>query len=176
MFFQLNKKGFLGPIGDDLPSLIPLMFALVIFFSSFYMTVNTYNERTTDFENDIAVIQISASLRGTGFVSSLSEFEKSCNSLNIRQPFFSAGLLELEQEINIFDLDSDYISEEENLFKCSNVSEEEEGLTQEKAFSLNSKVVSRIYPLVLEKNFTDEKGKEKTVVVPVKLVVVAWKE
>ncbi len=173
MFFQLNKKGYLGPIGDDLPSLIPLMFALVIFFSSFYMTVNTYNDRTIDFENDIAVVQISASLRGTGFVSSLTEFEKSCNALNIRQPFFSAGLTELDKEINIFDLDSEYIPDGGNLFKCSNTNET---LTQEKAFSLNSKVVSRIYPLVMEKNFTDGRGNEKSIVIPVKLIVVAWKE
>jgi len=173
LHFFLNKKGYIGPIGDDLPSLIPLMFALIIFFSSFYMTVNTYNDRTVDFENDISVVQISASLRGTGFVSSLQEFNNSCNALNIRQPFFSAGLVELDEEVDVFVLDSQYIrdedeeellSDEEELFKCTN---SDESLTLEKALSLNSKIVARVYPVVLEKNSR---------AIPVKLVVVAWKE
>jgi len=165
LFLQLNQKAYLGPIGDDLPSLIPLMFALVIFFSSFYMTVNTYNDKTVDFENDISVVQISASLRGTGFVSSLDEFNKSCNALNVRQPYFSAGLVGLETEVNVFDLDSVYLFEEQELFKCSNA---DSALTEEKTLSLNSKVVSRVYPVVMQN--------KDSVVVPVKLVVVAWRE
>jgi len=172
---RLNSKGYLGPIGDDLPSLIPLVFALVIFFSSFYSTVEAYNTKTVDFENDIAVVQVSASLRGTGYVSSLSDFEKTCNALNVRQPLFSSGLIPLEEEIDIFDLDSQYIldAETNNPFKCSNT---DKVLTEGKALGANIKIVSRTYPLVLEKNFTDADGKEKTIVIPVKLVVVAWRE
>lgn len=171
---KLNSKGYLGPIGDDLPSLIPLVFALVIFFSSFYSTVEAYNSKTVDFENDISVVQVSASLRGTGYVSSLKDFEKTCNALNVRQPLFSSGLIPLDEEINIFDLDSQYILDEKTSkpFKCSNT---DKVLTQEKALGANIKIVSKTYPLVLEKNFT-ENGKEKTVVVPVKLVVAAWRE
>ncbi len=164
MQFHLNQKAYLGPIGDDLPSLIPLMFALIIFFSSFYMTVNTYNERTVDFENDIAVVQISASLRGTGLVSSIKQFNDSCNALNVRQPFFSAGLVALDENINLFDLDNQYKFVGGDLFKCSNTTE---SLSQEKAIALNSRIVTRVYPLILQENSRN---------VPVKLVVVAWKE
>lgn len=159
----------MGPIGDDLPSLIPLMFALIIFFSSFYATVNVYNDKTVDFENDIAVVQIGASLRGTGFVSSLEEFQKSCNSLNVRQPYFSAGLMDLNKDINVLNLDDDYFFEEgiQNYFKCSNVAEGEQGLTRQKVLASNAKIVLRYYPVILQK---------KSVALPVKLVVVAWKE
>jgi len=159
-----NNKGYLGPIGDDLPSLIPLMFALIIFFSSFYATVNTYNDKTVDFENDIAVVQIGASLRGTGFVSSLEEFKKSCDALNVRQPYFSAGLIDLNKDINVLSLDEDYFFEGSDYFKCSNT---EEKLTQQKVLSPNSRIVLRYYPIILQKN---------SVALPVKLVVVAWKE
>lgn len=164
MFFRIKEKGYLGPIGDDLPSLIPLMFALIIFFSSFYMTVNVYNDRTIDFENDIAVVQISASLRGTGYVTSVQDFTDSCNALNVRQPFFSAGLMDLDADVNVFELNEDYLFDGPDLYKCSNT---DETLTQAKALSPNSKIVARVYPIVLERE-----GKS----VPVKLVVVAWKE
>ncbi|MFH1895785.1 MAG: hypothetical protein ABIJ74_04410 [archaeon] len=165
MLLQLNEKAYLGPIGDDLPSLIPLMFALVIFFSSFYSTVSVYNDKTIDFENDISVVQISASLRGTGFVSSLQEFKDSCNALNIRQPYFSAGLVALDKEVNVFDLDSVYEFQGAELFKCSNT---DRILSEETGLSPNAKIVSRVYPVVMQN--------ENSVVVPVKLVVVAWRE
>jgi len=164
LFLPLKQKGYMGPIGDDLPSLIPLMFALVIFFSSFYSTVNIYNDRTVDFENDIAVVQISASLRGTGFIASIHDFNSSCNALNVRQPYFSAGLMDLDKDVNLFNLDEDYLFVGRDLFKCSNT---KETLTQEKVLAPNSKIVSRVYPLILQKN---------SVSFPVKLVVVAWKE
>ncbi len=161
---RLNQKAYLGPIGDDLPSLIPLMFALVIFFSSFYSAVNVYNDRTVDFENDIAVVQISASLRGTGLVSSLEQFHNSCNALNVRQPYFSAGLIDLNKDVNIFDLRENYLFEGSELYECSNVVPEKI-LTKEKVLQPNSKVVVRTYPLILQRN---------EVSLPVKLVVVAW--
>ncbi|MBU2099871.1 hypothetical protein KKG83_03975 [Candidatus Micrarchaeota archaeon] len=172
----MKNKGYLGPIGDDLPSLIPLMFALIIFFSSFYMTIDTYNTKTVDFENDIAVVQVSATLRGTGLVSSLADFQKYCNALNVRQPYFSAGIVSLDQNFDFFDesfnLDVLYLSEEdsgnEGKFKCSNT---EKILTKGIILQSNSKVVSRIYPLVLE-----QKVEGKSRMVPVKLVVIAWQE
>jgi len=165
---KLNFKGYIGPIGDDLPSLIPLVFALIIFFASFYSAVNVYNDKTVDFENDISVVQVSASLRGTGFVSSLQEFNDSCNALNVRQPYFSAGLIPLDKTIDLFNLDALYIkdSETNKLFKCTNA-DAEKILTEDKARNLNSKIVSRVYPLVMGQN-------ER--IVPVKLVVVAWRE
>ena len=39
------KKGFIGPIGDDLPSLVAVLLALGIFFSSLSFTFNAYNEK-----------------------------------------------------------------------------------------------------------------------------------
>lgn len=39
------RKGFIGPIGDDLPSLVTILLALGIFFSSLTFTFNAYNEK-----------------------------------------------------------------------------------------------------------------------------------
>ncbi len=38
-------KGFIGPIGDDLPSLIAVMLALTLFFSGLTFSVNTFTQR-----------------------------------------------------------------------------------------------------------------------------------
>jgi len=42
------RKGFIGPIGDDLPSIIALMLAMGLFFSSVIYVVNVYNQKIDD--------------------------------------------------------------------------------------------------------------------------------
>ncbi len=39
------KKGFIGPLGDDLPSLIAIMLALTLFFSGLTFAMHTFNQR-----------------------------------------------------------------------------------------------------------------------------------
>ncbi len=41
-------KGFIGPIGDDLPSLIAVMLALTIFFSGLTFAMRTFNRKQRD--------------------------------------------------------------------------------------------------------------------------------
>ncbi|MBI1973997.1 hypothetical protein HYS54_04240 [Candidatus Micrarchaeota archaeon] len=41
------KKGFIGPIGDDLPAMIAVMLALGLFFSAMLVTLNMYNQKIT---------------------------------------------------------------------------------------------------------------------------------
>ena len=50
-----SRKGFIGPIGDDLPSIIPLVFALIVFFSGFYLTMNVFESKQNDFDSDLAL-------------------------------------------------------------------------------------------------------------------------
>ena len=168
----MKQKAFLGPIGDDLPSLIPLMFALIIFFSGFYMAMSTYNERGEDFDNDLAVTQISNALRGTGFISGVDDFDNLCSSLNIQNPKYFAALTELSlnpaiiTDVDIFALKI-YQEDEGEKFICTNFKENfEEEFTKEKVLENNYKIVYRIYPVVLDVDF---------VVTPMQLVVIAWR-
>lgn len=39
------KKGFIGPLGDDLPSLIAIMLALTLFFSGLTFAMQTFNTK-----------------------------------------------------------------------------------------------------------------------------------
>jgi hypothetical protein len=91
----IGEKGFLGPIGDDLPSLIPLIFALVIFFSTFTFAFNVFNEKNSDFQADLDVMNISRVLKGTSLISSIEEFQKNCSTLNITNLKFKAGITNL---------------------------------------------------------------------------------
>ena len=88
----IGEKGFLGPIGDDLPSLIPLIFALIIFFSTFTFAFNVFNEKNSDFQADLDVMNVSRVLKGTSLISSLEEFQKNCSTLNITNLKFKAGI------------------------------------------------------------------------------------
>ncbi|MBI4044394.1 MAG: hypothetical protein HY392_01675 [Candidatus Diapherotrites archaeon] len=76
------NKGFLGPIGDDLPSLIPLLFALLIFFATFSFSYSTFSQKNTGFQRDLDVLNIARVLKGTNYVSGYQAFLDSCNSLN----------------------------------------------------------------------------------------------
>ena len=44
------KKGFIGPIGDDLPSVIAVMLALGLFFSSVRYALNAYDQKIDNFQ------------------------------------------------------------------------------------------------------------------------------
>ncbi len=78
---MINSKGFLGPIGDDLPSLIPLLFALVIFFSAFTFTFNVYQNNLASFSNDVSLLTISNILKKDSYLRNYSEFKNACGEL-----------------------------------------------------------------------------------------------
>ncbi|MFW5902267.1 MAG: hypothetical protein ACOCTT_00050 [archaeon] len=44
----MKNKGFIGPIGDDLPSLIAIMLALTLFFTGLTFAMRTFNTKQRD--------------------------------------------------------------------------------------------------------------------------------
>lgn len=76
-----KKKGFIGSIGDDLPSLIPLFFALMIFFSALAFAFTTINERNATINTYIDSLTVSRSALSDGSFASLDEFAESKKSL-----------------------------------------------------------------------------------------------
>jgi len=167
------QKGFLGPIGDDLPSLIPLLFALTIFFSVFYFALTEFTSKASSFDNDVAVVQISNALRGTGLVSSYSSFKELCTSLNIRNPKYVALIIK-EPKFGLDELEANIESEKDSSgssynFECSNtslsLSESISELNKESS-NPSAKIVSRVFPIALDKDSVIEQKF---------LVVIAWK-
>ncbi len=84
-----NKKGFIGAIGDDLPSIIPIVIALMLFFSVFSSTLTTYNNRNADFRQKIEIISVARELKGNSLLLGTTSFEKSCNNIKIRPRSYS---------------------------------------------------------------------------------------
>ncbi len=173
---RISEKGFLGPIGDDLPSLIPLLFALLIFFSTFSFTYSVFSTKNEAFQRDIDVLNISRGLKGTNYVAGHNSFMESCNSLDptnlsyraVVTNFFTApenycpengcDLSDLSG-IKIFDLKP--YSLEGNLIECA----KGEFPDDPQEFFEENNFVSKVYPLVVE---------DKRIVKPMHLVVIAW--
>jgi len=82
---KISKKGFIGSIGDDLPSLIPIVFALLIFFSAFSATLSVYNSENASVSTDMGMLAIARSLKGDSLLLNLSQFEKRCDDLRIQK-------------------------------------------------------------------------------------------
>ena len=63
-------KGFIGPISDDLPSLVAILLALSIFFGSLSFALNSYNEKIVVFNKIKGVMDIGRAVFSKGLLSS----------------------------------------------------------------------------------------------------------
>ncbi len=148
-----SSKGFLGPIGDDLPSLIPLIFALMMFFYVFTFTWNIFDQRSIAFDDAISVLSVGNTLKGGNYLRGIDMFKQRCaEAQNIRNVKFMAGLLPLStgpgQEfvgLDVETLESDFFTVDGEKFICSNVDLEEESPMVE-----SSNLFIRSFPLALE--------------------------
>ena len=167
-------KGFIGPIGDDLPSLIPLLIGLVMFFSTFTLTFNSFDERNQEFDNDLEVMRLSRTLQANSYIYSYDNFEQLCNQIGVVKLNYVAGLTDqaILQNTEAFKgsiFDIQFVQGETGaVFACAS----DKSISPDKvsdyltlAESIDRTVVTRIFPIVLE----DEK-----IVKPMHLVVVAW--
>jgi len=82
---QICEKGFIGAIGDDLPSLIPIVCALLIFFSAFSATLSIYNTENARVSTDMGMLSIARSLKGDSLLLNFSQFEKRCDDLRLQK-------------------------------------------------------------------------------------------
>ncbi len=94
----LGWRGFIGPIGDDLPSLIPIIFALIIFFSTFTTTFQVFDRGNARFDRTIKILKISNALRGDKYINNRAEFVDLCKRVGVRGVNFKAGLVDLKQQ------------------------------------------------------------------------------
>ena len=65
------KKAFLGPIGDDLPSIIALMLALGIFFSAIAYTMEVYNQKIAETETLKGSLEIGRAVMDKGLLTDI---------------------------------------------------------------------------------------------------------
>lgn len=91
---RMGSKGYLGPIGDDIPSLIPILVGLVTFFAAFTFTLNEYNARTASFNADRDTLVIANALKGDSYIATFPEFDSACKGLRVRGLNYASGVVE----------------------------------------------------------------------------------
>ena len=170
------EKGFLGPIGDDLPSLIPLIFALLLFFASFNSALSRYDAVNKDIADELDSLKVARILRSDGYIIDYKEFSNLCGMVTVGSIDYEAGILKSQDE-KIFGADNQiksiedlYYSDGKNLFYCTNASTDDRVTT---ANFLDGKVLIRTYPIVIEHDRQDNLG---VVVMPAELSVVVWRK
>jgi hypothetical protein len=178
--FLNSKKGFLGPIGDDLPSLIPLVFALTIFFYVFTFTWTAFDEKNQSFDREIALLRVASTLKSNSYVSNYSQFVERCEEAKgFRMVNFKAGLLELpvklDEHFEGIDVEK-ILSQAEvffedpftgDIYKCGNVD------GNDKIMLESVEIRMRFFPIALERDYK-KGGNRHFFVKPMLLVVVAW--
>jgi hypothetical protein len=65
-------KGFVGPIGDDLPTIVAILLAIGLFFSSLIYTLDIYNQKMVDMYSMKGSIEIGRAVLESGLVSDLN--------------------------------------------------------------------------------------------------------
>lgn len=79
-----NKKGYIGAIGDDLPSLIPIFVGLTIFFAVFLNTYNVYRNNTDLYSLRNDAINISGIIKENAIISDQNQFMQSCKRVKTK--------------------------------------------------------------------------------------------
>ncbi len=93
---RINNKAFLGAIGDDLPSLIPLIFAVIVFLSVFTSTWNTYGQKTDRMEIFIYALKIGDIISSQDYIDNHEAFQINCEKAKAEKKYkFTAGLTKL---------------------------------------------------------------------------------
>jgi hypothetical protein len=172
----MSGKGFLGPIGDDLPSLIPLLFALLLFFYVFTFTWNAFDQKGQLFDDVLAAMRVGNTLKGNNYVRDFDAFGQRCvEAHNVKRVKFMAGLIPLATGpdqvfagINVETLRRDFFEDDAaNKFICSNVDLDDDSPGLE-----SDSLVIRSFPVALEFENTNLKT---FYVRPMLLVVVTWR-
>lgn len=81
---KLKTKGYIGAIGDDLPSLIPIFLGITIFFSVFLSTYNVYRNNTDLYSIKNDAINISGILKEEPLYSDSNAFFKTCDKIKTK--------------------------------------------------------------------------------------------
>ncbi len=80
-----SMKGFIGPIGDDLPSLVPIVVSLLLFFTTFTLALNTYNTKNALLNQQTEMTSVARELKGDSLILGVDWFEEKCKSLKMKR-------------------------------------------------------------------------------------------
>ena len=168
-----NKKGYIGGIGDDLPSLIPIFVGLTIFFAVFLNTYNVYRNNTDLYSLRNDAINISGIIKENPLISDQNQFIKSCNRVKTKYNWNAfVTPLDLNSQnykgLTINDLNDENIMKHwaETANSPRKLICNKEGLDELKTALQTKDVTVYKYPITVQQQFYVE---------PAWLYVVVWK-
>jgi len=185
----ISHKGFIGPIGDDLPSLIPIVVALVLFFTIFSMTLNTYNTKNTSVRKQMEMTSVAREIKGDSLILGIDQFDSKCKSVKVKRfPYnFMAGIYSSESDLKSVINDFISMAEDESIadngstdllaadlegskkgFFCNYIKVGSRAFTgMEKSYFLRYYPVAVQYPLTIN-------GSTQYVIIPAVMAMVVW--
>ena len=153
----MNQKGFIGSIGDDLPSLIPIFLGLVVFFSVFLGVFNDYNQKNKIYTLNQEAVEISMQLKSDPVIVDYEHFMNKCNSVKSTKNW-NAFLVDLPLDTDYYkainiqgiteNYENDVIEYEDDFGNIDHYICNIENLEQLKDPSKN--IINFLYPLVLQ--------------------------
>ena len=84
-----NKKGFIGPISDDLPSFVAILLALSMFFSALTFALNEYNAKISAFNKIKGTMEIGRAITSKGLLGPTTSSDL---AMNVKEVAKSYGL------------------------------------------------------------------------------------
>jgi len=99
------RKGFIGPIGDDLPSIIALMLAMGLFFSSVIYVINVYNQKIADMDMLKGSIEIGRAVMNKG-VLTRDDLDSNPNANYVAKSYSLSYDVYLESDTNSCSMES----------------------------------------------------------------------
>ncbi len=99
---RFSSKGFIGAIGDDLPSLIPIVVSLLLFFSIFAITLNSYNSKNLEIRQELSLLSISRGMKGESILLSVDQFLDRCESVKLKKYEYNFMIAVYSSESDVF--------------------------------------------------------------------------
>jgi hypothetical protein len=177
----MKQKGFIGAIGDDLPSLIPIVVALLLFFSIFTLTLNTYNSKNFDIRKQIGLMSISRSIKGESLIQDIGQFNQNCNDSKLKKHNYNymVGLYygdDIQEALNDFQESSVNTPYEDSSMIKSNGEYYFCGYKKAGGIEFTKKrqeYLLRYYPVAVQHEVTIN-GETKYFILPSVMAMVVW--
>ncbi len=166
--FLKSKKAYIGAIGDDLPSIIPIFLGLTIFFAVFMSTYNVYKNSNDLYSLQNETIKIANTMKSEPLIADWNAFDKACKKVNSKYHWNSFLVdLDLNSEkyrgLNKLDLcDQNLLFQEINevkkYYQCFNLNDFRNNNDKE--------TVVYMFPITVQKT---------EFIYPARIYIVTWK-
>ncbi|MEI7961788.1 MAG: hypothetical protein WCI04_05645 [archaeon] len=133
-----SQKGFIGPIGDDLPSLVPIVVALLLFFSIFALTLNSYNSKNADLKKQIEMTSVARELKGDSLILDVESFSKKCETLKLKKYPYNFMAAIYSTTVNMGDVVGDFSKVSQNITDLEYPSSDETNFLKQKFVEQNT--------------------------------------